>query len=157
LAADFGQQLGRVGLVEQDGARRPAIGKGEPVEIVEDAGRGRGREADNGEDAQMRRRQARLQPAGQRLVGEQRVEIDRRFGHADAVPFGRDGRMEIGQRLAVIEPAAFRHEAVEQRQHAIGAVDEAAQDFLRIDAGALAALIEPGFGARGVLGRRQIE
>ena len=74
--------------------------------------------------------EARLQPAGERLIGQQRVEIDRRFGHADAMPFGRNAGMEIGQRLAVIEPAAFRHEAVEQRQHAVGAVDEAAQDLV---------------------------
>lgn len=31
-------------LVEEDGARRPAIGKGEPVQLVEDAGMGRGRD-----------------------------------------------------------------------------------------------------------------
>ena len=69
----------------------------------------------------------RLQPAGQRLIGEQRVEIDRRLGHADAVPVGRDAAMEIGQRLAVIEPAAFRHEGFDQAQDAVGAVDEAGQ------------------------------
>jgi hypothetical protein len=37
--------------------------------------------------------------------------------------------MQIGQRLGVIEPAAFRHEAFEQLQHAIGAIDEAAQQL----------------------------
>ena len=31
--------------------------------------------------------------------------------------------MEISQCAGVIEPAAFGHEAVEQRQHAVGAVD----------------------------------
>src|SRR3546814_18691660 len=39
LPPDLGQQLGRVGLVEQDRACRPAIGKGETIEIVEDADR----------------------------------------------------------------------------------------------------------------------
>ena len=38
LPADLGQQPGGVGLVEQDRPRRPAIGKGEPVELVEHAG-----------------------------------------------------------------------------------------------------------------------
>jgi len=37
LATDLGEQLGRVGLVEADRACRPAIGKGEPIEIVEQA------------------------------------------------------------------------------------------------------------------------
>ena len=32
--------------------------------------------------------------------------------------------MEIGERASIIEPAAFRHEAVEQRQYAVGAVDD---------------------------------
>ena len=64
--------------------------------------------------------------------------------------------MEVGQRLAAIEPGAFGHEAVEQRQHAIGTIDKGVEDTLRIDAAALATLIEPGFGARGVFGRRQI-
>ena len=40
LPADLGQQLGRVGLVEADRAGRPAIGKGQPVELVEQAGPG---------------------------------------------------------------------------------------------------------------------
>jgi hypothetical protein len=85
LPPDLGQQLGRVGLVEQDRAGGPAIGKGQPVQLVEQAGRRRGREAGDGQDAQMRRSQARFQPAGERLIGEQRIEIDRRLGDADAM------------------------------------------------------------------------
>ena len=65
--------------------------------------------------------------------------------------------MEIGQRLAVIEPSAFRHEAVEQRQNAIGTIGEAAQDLVGINAGVFASLVEPGLGACGFLGGRQIE
>ena len=41
LAANAGEDPGSVGLVERDGARRPAIGKCEPVELVEDSGIGR--------------------------------------------------------------------------------------------------------------------
>ena len=37
LAADLREQPGRVRLVEADRARRAAIGKGEPVQIVEEA------------------------------------------------------------------------------------------------------------------------
>ena len=99
---------------------------------------------------------ARFQPAGQGLIGQQRVQIHRRLGNPDAMPVGRDSGMQVGQRLAVVEPVAFRHEAVEQRQHAIGAIDEAAQDLVRIDAGAFTALIEPGLGAGCVLGMREI-
>jgi hypothetical protein len=43
--------------------------------------------------------------------------------------------MEIGQRLAVIEPGDLGHEALDKLEDAAGAVDEAAQHFPRIDAG----------------------
>ena len=78
--------------------------------------------------------QARLQSADQRLIGQQRVEVHRRLGDADALALGRDGRMKIGQRLRIIEPIDLRHEALEELQHAIGAVDEAAEQLSGIDA-----------------------
>ena len=105
----------------------------------------------------MRVAKARLQPAGQRLVGEQRVEVHGHLGHAHAMAVGRDGGMEIGQRRAVIHPTALGHEAVEQGQHAVGAVDEAAQQLPRVHACFLAALVKPCLGAGGFLGRGQPE
>jgi hypothetical protein len=42
--------------------------------------------------------------------------------------------VEIGQRFAVIEPAAFRHEGFDQAQQPVGAVGEAAQRLVRIEA-----------------------
>ena len=68
LAADLAEHLGRVGLVEADRARRPAIGKGEPVEIVEQARPGLRRETHDGERAQMRAAEPRLEATGQILV-----------------------------------------------------------------------------------------
>ncbi len=67
--------------------------------------------------------------------------------------FRRHAGMQVGQRLAVIEPAAGRHETVEQRQHAIGAVGEGTQNLVRVDARALTPFIKPGLGARCFLGR----
>jgi hypothetical protein len=51
--------------------------------------------------------------------------------------------MEVGQRLAVIEPAAFRHEGFDQIEDAVGAIGEAVQHFVRVDAAVVAALVEP--------------
>ena len=65
--------------------------------------------------------------------------------------------MQVGQRLAVIEPVGFGHEAFDQREHAIGAVDEAVQRGAPVGARLRAVLVEPGLGARGVVGRRQPE
>ena len=158
LPADLRQQLRRVGLVEHDRAGRPAIGEGQPVELVEEAGGRGGRKPDDGQHPQMRVAQHRLEAAGQRLVGQHRVEMHRDFGDADALAFGRDGRVQIGQRLRVVEPGALGHEAFDELEHAIGAVDEAAQRFAGVGAlGALAAFIEEALGAGGVFGRRQVE
>jgi len=52
---------------------------------------------------------------------------------------------------------AFGHEAIEQGQHAVGAVDEAAHQLPWIDAGLLTALIEPGLGASRIFGGWQPE
>ena len=62
----FVEQPGRVGLVETDRAGRPAIGKGQPVQVVEEAGPGLRREAHDGERAQMCAAEPRLEAAGQR-------------------------------------------------------------------------------------------
>ena len=144
-----------VGLVEADRARRPAIGEGEAIELVEQAGPGLRREAHDGERAQMRAAEPRLEAAGELLVDQDGVEMHRRLGHAHALAPGRDAGMQVGQRLAVIEPAGLGHEALDQREHAIGAIDEAGKRVAPIRRPSRAALIEPGLGARGVLGRRQ--
>jgi hypothetical protein len=91
LPPDLRQQPRGVGLVEQDRARRPAIRKGQPVEVIEQAGRGAGGETDDGQDTQVLVAKPRLQPAGQRLVREQHVQIDRSFGNTDAVALGGNG------------------------------------------------------------------
>src|SRR3546814_3356706 len=69
LPPDFGQQLRRVGLVEHDRARRPAIGESEPVELVEQARPGRGRKAGDRQRAEMMLAEPRREPADERLVG----------------------------------------------------------------------------------------
>lgn len=64
--------------------------QGEPIEIIENAGRGRGRKSHDGQDAQVRHAEAWFEPAGQGLIGEQRVEVDRGFGDTDAMALRRD-------------------------------------------------------------------
>ena len=105
----------------------------------------------------MRAAEPRLEPAGQILVGEDGVEMHGRLGNAHALAAGRDAGMEIGQRLGIIEPVGLGHEALDQRQHAIGSVDEAIERHAPVGAIARAALIEPALGPRGVLGWRQPE
>ena len=148
LAADAGQDLGGVGLVERDGAGRPAIGKGQPVELVEDARMGRRRKSHHREGAQMRLAEPRLEPADERLVDQDRVEIHRHLGDADAVAPGRDAGMQIGQRLRVREPCGFRHEALDELQHPVGSVDEALENLVGVGP------LRPGRGPRRAAPRR---
>jgi hypothetical protein len=157
LPADARQHLGGIDLVEADRARRPAIGKGEPVELVEQARPGLRREAHHGQCAQVRAPEPRLQPAGQILVGEDRVEMHRRFGDAHALTPRRDAGMQVGERLGIVEPLGLGHEAFDQREHAVGAIDEARQARAPIGALARVSLIEPSLGACGIVGRRQPE
>jgi hypothetical protein len=102
----------------------------------------------------MRAAQTRFEPAGQRFVGQQRVEVHRGFGNADPVAAGRDAAVQIGQRLAVIEPGDFGDEAFDQSQQPFGAVDEEIEQLLRVDAFLGLALVEPAFSARGVFSGR---
>ena len=90
LANHWRRMLGRAPwmasvLSRQDRARRPAIGKGQPVQIVEQAGPGLRRKAHDGQRAQMRPPKPRLEAAGQILIDEDGVQMHRRLGHAHAL------------------------------------------------------------------------
>ena len=87
----------------------------------------------------------RLKSAGERLVSEQRIEVHRCLGDAHALLPRRDGRVKVGQRVAVIEPGDLGHEALDQLQDAVGAIDEAVQQLPRIDTCLRPAFIEPAF------------
>src|SRR5579871_1904511 len=68
----------------------------------------------------------------------------------------RDAGMMVGQRFAVGEPGGFRYETLDELQHPVGAVDEALENLVRIDAAPIhAALVKESLGSRGFLGRRQ--
>ena len=41
--------------------------------------------------------------------------------------------MQIGRRAGVTEPVGFWHETFHQLEDAVGAIDEAAQEFIGID------------------------
>ena len=154
MPPNLGQQLGRVGLVEHDRTGRPAIFESETVEFVEQAGKGHARKAGDGQCAQMLLAQLRFQPARQRLIGQQRIEMHGRLGHADTLAPGRNRAVQIGQRLGIIEPANFGHETFDQVQDAVAAVGKAPQQFPRIDAGVRPAFVEPAFSSGRIFRRR---
>jgi hypothetical protein len=157
LPADAAEHPNRVGLVEADGAGCPAIGKGEPVEIVEQARPSLRRKAHDGQRAQMRLAKPRLEASGQVLVDEEGVEVHRRLGDPHPLAAARDAGMEVGEGLGVVEPFGLGHESLDQPQHPVGAVDEPGERAAPVGAVAGSVLIEPGFRARRVLSRRQPE
>ena len=106
----------------------------------------------------MNRPQHRLEPAGERSVGQQTIQMHRDFGDPDPLPLGRDRRMQIAQHGLIPEPRTFRHEAGDQIQNAIGPVDEAPQDLPAIHAiGLRPSFIEHAFRPSYVLARRQVQ
>ena len=159
LPPDPGQEFRRIGLVEHDRAGRPAVGEGEPVEVVENAGRGRRRKPDDGQDAQMRVAQHRLEAAGQWLIGEHRVEMHRDFGHSDALPLGRDRRVQVGQRL--LRRRARRISGMKPSTSCstrlVRSTKPRRTSRASASIGAVAAFVEQPLGSRGVFGRWQIE
>ena len=64
--------------------------------------------------------------------------------------------MQIGQCLGIREPGGFLDEAFDQRQDAVGAIDETFDDLTRVN-GLLtgAPFVQPSLGARGVFSGRQ--
>jgi high-affinity iron transporter len=79
-----------------------------------------------------------------------------RFVGAGALTPCRDAGMQVGQQLAIGQPGDFRHEALDERQHPVGAVDEAVENLIWIDAAPLGSiLVEKGLRPCHLLGRRQ--
>src|SRR3546814_10978702 len=74
-----------VGLVERDEARHPAIAEIFMVERVEDAGAADVREAHYGQRPHMLVPQHGFEPARERRIDEQRVEIHGGFGGGDGL------------------------------------------------------------------------
>src|SRR5581483_3607227 len=66
-----------------------------------------------------------------------------------------DAGMQIAESLAVIEPVGLGHEAFDQREDTIGAVDEAVQRGAPVSGALRAVLVEPGLRPRGIVSRRQ--
>src|SRR3546814_2332466 len=71
--------------------------------------------------------QHRLEPAGQRRIGQQAVEIDRCLRHRDRMTAVRNATVQIGQRLDRAERTHLGHERSEQVERAICLGDEVRQ------------------------------
>jgi hypothetical protein len=158
LTANTSHELGGIGLVEHDRAGRPAIRKRQAIQVIQNSWSRCARKSDNRKNSHVGRAQHRLEPAGQRLVGQQRIDVHGNFGHANTVTLGRDRRVQIGQRDLIIEPGAFGHEPFNELKHAAGLIDKPTQQFASACSyGAIAALIEQSLCLGGSLLRRQIE
>jgi hypothetical protein len=120
LAAQAGEFFFRLGFVQAEKACAPAIRKAQAVEVVQNPRPGRGRKAPHRYHAQVLVAQHGRQATDQRGVGQQRVDVERHLGHADAVAPRRDGGVQVGQRLAVVQPGNLRRHAIEQVEDAIG-------------------------------------
>ncbi len=161
LAAQAAEFLFCFGFVHADKARTPAVAEAQAVEVVQNPRPGRSRETSHRHHAQVLVAQRGRQAADQCAVSQQRVDVERHFGHAHAVASCRDGRVQIGQRFSVIEPGDFRHHAIEQVEDAIGFRDEGIEPATPVHAIAGRVLVEHLRGAstgffRWQIGQRQV-
>ena len=98
----------------------------------------------------------RFEPAGQRRVGEQPVQIDGRFGHGDDMAARGDRTVEKGQHFAVAERAHLGHEASEQVKRTIRLGDEAGKRLSPVAALRVVAALDQRSARRvRLIGRRQ--
>jgi hypothetical protein len=146
----------RLGLVHAKEARRPAVGEAQSVEIVEDPGPGRCREAAHRHHAQVLVAEHRREATEQRAVREQRVEMERHLRDRHRVAPRRDRAVQVGERLTVVEPCDVGHRAVEQVEDAIGFRDERGQPLAPVHPIGRRVLVDQPGRAGTRLPRRQV-
>ncbi len=155
LTAQAGEFFFRLGFVQAEKARTPAIREAQTVEVVQNPRPSRDRKTAHRHHAQVLVAQHRRQATDQRRVGQQRIEVEWHLGHAHAVTPCRHGGVQVGQRLAIVEPGDLRHHAVEQVKDAFRLRDEGSQALAPIDAFGQPVLVQQARGTgTGLLGRQ---
>ncbi len=156
LAPEPGQRLGRVGLVERDEARHPAIAERLVIERVQNPRTAEVREAEDGQGAKVLLAELRLQAPCQRGIDEQPIQIDGGLGDGNSMSAVGDRAVQKGQGLGVVERANLRHETGEQVECPVGLRDESGQSLPPVAALHVVAALDQG-AARTVhlIGRRQ--
>ena len=159
LASQPGEMPCRLRLVLGDPARHPAVGEAEIVEGIEQPGRGRVGESQDGEHAQVLVAELRLDAAQERRVAQDGVEVrgDRR--HGDPVAPGRDGAVQVGERLGIAERLGLRQDGRKQFQRAGRLGLEILELRVRVGFQGLTfgALVEQALRPALTVGRRQVE
>src|SRR3546814_18561522 len=102
----------------------------------------------------MVRAEPRLETANERLIGEQRIEIDGCPWHANTLSVHRYAAVKIGERRAVPEPFGLGSEAIDEVQQPAAAADKELEPFLRIGAAFRLAFLAPRLCSRSLLGGR---
>jgi hypothetical protein len=99
----------------------------------------------------------RFKPAGQRLIGKQRIEVHRGFGHADALAWSRWCCADRSACRCHRARQPRGHEAFDQRSTRSVRSMKPRHALPCINAGLRAALVEPVLRARRIFGGRQPE
>ena len=128
------------------------------VQRVEQPRARRIRETQDCQGSKMLIAQPRLYASGQRRVGQQGVEVDRRLRHGDGVVAAGDRSVQVGQGLGVVEGADLRHEAGQEIENAVAGGDEGRKLLTPIAAlYRTRPLDQSALGAADLIGGRQEE
>ncbi|MNV38271.1 hypothetical protein D3C71_1298170 [compost metagenome] len=101
--------------------------------------------------------QHRRQPARQRLVGQQRIQVHRHLRHRDRMPARGHAVVQVGQGLCIVEPADLRHHAVQQVQETLRLGHKGMEPLAPVHAFGLAVLVEQLRRACTALLGRQVD
>jgi len=153
------QVPGSLGLVERNPACGPAIGEAQVVQRIQQSGRGRVREPQHRQHAQVLVAELGLDAAEQRTVAQNRVEMYGDGRHRHRVPLAGDGAVQVSQRASIIERLGLRQNRLQHLQRTSGLGDEPFELglWLDLDGRLVAALVEHALGLALALGRRQVE
>jgi hypothetical protein len=124
LASVTGENGRRLGPVERQESRDPAIRNAEPVEVVENAGGSDGRKSEHRDGAKPAAADCGRQTADEGLIAQDRIEIGRNIRHANAMALGRDASVEIGQGFFVVERTNLGQNRSEEVDRPIGLLDK---------------------------------
>ena len=159
LPAEPGEVPGRLGLVEGDPARGPAIGEPQVVEGIEQARRRYVGEAEDGQHAQVLIAELGLDAAQEGRIADDGVEMGGDVRHRNRVAPVADDTVQVGQRLRVAQNLRLRQDGGQHLEGAVGLDDEPFELRVRLDldGGLVRALVEQALGPSLVLRRRQVE
>ena len=107
-------------LPEDEEPGHPAVGEGKVVEVVQQPGAREVREPEHGQGAEVEFSQHGFDAAGERRVGQDRIQVGRNPRDRDAPAHRRNRAVQVGEGLLVRHRRQARHHVGKEHEGAVG-------------------------------------